>query len=168
MADSLQGNNDLPSWFARPVPREGIQKWLFPEGLHEALAKLRVSMDDLLRWCDRGWIPFDLQKEMEPELVGHIRFVRDVVRSGLADAQIASLMDLLSKRLVVDPDRITFSFGYGWVVPAFESETVREIDLDETLDLLAEEEDWERLVELRTQIDSLLNAREDTECRTDE
>jgi hypothetical protein len=163
MPNSLRIDDDLPPWFVRPVLRGPIQKSLLLENLHEVLARCRVSMDDLLRWHENGWIPFALEDELEPDYVEHLCFVRDVVRSGLGDAQIARLIELMPKGLLADARDMVFSFGYGWVVPAFYSDAPREMDFDEALDLLVEEEDWERLIELRERIDSHLSERQETE-----
>lgn len=150
----FSADNSLPPWivqsngYGRPEPD------LFPEDLHTALAGIQVSLDEARRWHERGWFPFALDDQLHPLAVNHLRFVRDVVRSGLEDAQVAHLMGRLPKGILTGPERTTYSFSYGWVeATQQEAET---LDLDEAIDQLAENEDWDRLRELRDQIDCCL------------
>jgi hypothetical protein len=150
----MQHDASLPSWFMRPVEGRNTQADLFPEPLREALASLRVSLDEARRWSQRGWIPFDLVGDLELEDVSHLRFVRDLVRSGLEDAQVARLMALLPGGILADADRLTYSFTHGWVIPVEVEEP--EPDLESLIDEIHVEEDWDRLRELRDQIDCCL------------
>lgn len=162
----LEHESSLPSCLVRPDSRRGVQRELFPEDLHESLAMLRVSMDELKRWKSRGWIPFDLQREMENAYIQHIIFVRDVVRSGLGDAQITLMMDLLPDYLLADPDRIVYSFTHGWVEPAPPEpwESVVKAYVED----LAEAEDWDALIELNLTIERLLIADNETESDSED
>ena len=87
--------------------------------------------------------------------VFNLTFVRDIVRSGLADSQIEYILGQLPKPLAFDPDRIAYSFKYGWV-EAVPSDSTEDI-IEEQLDSWLEEIDTERLQELREHIDELLD-----------
>ena len=91
---------------------------LSPDRLAEVLADLRVSMDEFLRWRQNGWISFGLEMrgKIEQYHVSELEIVRDTVRSGLSDSQLHVLLADLPRPLDVGPDRISYSFAYGWVV----------------------------------------------------
>ncbi len=86
---SSQIPDNLPSWFARPVPKIMQETCLFRLSLSSALVRLHVSVDDLGRWHERGWISFDGRMDDEvdefddPKIL-EITVVRDIVRSGLS------------------------------------------------------------------------------------
>ena len=93
---------------------------MFRISLADALVRLRVSPDDLQRWHQRGWLSFDEKltgqlEEFDDPKVFEIQIVRDIVRSGLPDAQIESLLLKLPKPLAYNPERLAFSFTHGWV-----------------------------------------------------
>jgi len=86
---------ELPSWFNHISPSTGISKQLslFTESLYELLARLQISLDELARWHDKGWVSFDASKLLRLAIINdpkswELYFVRDIVRSGLTDAQI--------------------------------------------------------------------------------
>lgn len=110
----------LPHWFTRPVPHTASQPSLFTERLDEVLARQRVSTDELRRWAEQGWISFDLgmSEGLEEWHVNEIRFVRDVLRSGLAQAQAAQLLSELPRPLSFSPEQVAYSFTLGWVAAA--------------------------------------------------
>jgi hypothetical protein len=87
--------------------------------------------------------------------------VRDVVRTGMTDAQITQLFDHCPKPHSFDPDRTAYSFRYGLVqaVPPVEPEAVIETHLDDWI----AECDKDRLTALRDQIVDRLNNLEDEE-----
>jgi len=135
---------------------------LFRIGLKKALAQLSISDDDLLRWHGKGWISFGPSPEMVIDERGveinELTFVRDVVRSGLSDAQICHLFSLLPKPFTFTPSQISFSFMYGWVIsfPEEEPGEVIEEHLSPWLEALAQAGDEERLRELKSDIEELL------------
>jgi hypothetical protein len=162
---------DLPEWFVYPRHLEGWQESLFKKDLTDVLVRLGVSHDDLNRWHDKGWVSFDSSPGLDiDDFDGpHIRevaFVRDVVRSGLSDAQIEHLLSLLPKPFTFNPSRVSFSFMYGWVesVPGKSSDDVIEEHLESWLEDLAQSGDTERLRELSGRIEELLG---ETEAETD-
>lgn len=155
------GPGNLPPWFQRVTSVGDAQCALFPEELATTLATLRVSEDDLGRWAKRGWVSFgpDRQSPLEPHEVNEIRFVRDVMRSGLPDAMIAELLGQLPRPFNFDPDEVAYSFSLGWVLagplPEDPSDVVEQ-HIDDWLDNVAANEDEPRLSELRDKIDDLL------------
>jgi hypothetical protein len=152
--------DDLPRWFKRPRPVEIFQLSLFQITLKDALVRLRISEDELSRWNSKGWVSFDGSvdsqlNEHDDPLIFQLIFVRDIVRSGLSDSQIEYILDQLPKPLAFNPDRIAYSFKYGWVetVPAESPEDI----IEEYIDSWLEEIDTERLQELQERIYELLD-----------
>lgn len=153
-------SDELPRWFKRPRPVEIFQRSLFIITLKDALVRLRISEDELSRWNSKGWVSsdgsVDLQlNEYDDPLIFKLTFVRDIVRSGLSDSQIEYILDQLPKPLAFNPDRIAYSFKYGWVetVPAELPEDI----IEEYIDSWLEEIDAERLQELQERIYELLD-----------
>lgn len=157
-----EGPDHLPSWFDRPTSRDTTQPTLFPEDLHDALARLQISTDELDRWHQDGWLSFDsrFDQKLEPHHINELVIVRDAVRSGLPAAYQRKLLMMLPKPLNVDPNKLAFSFAHGWVVPAFTDEPQLEEYMEENLDRwlsgLVEDESTDRLVQIKEQIEALL------------
>lgn len=172
---SKNNTEGLPSWFARPHPVRTWQASLFQIGLKDALARLNISEDDLSRWHAKGWISFDSSaqfkiSEYDDPRVFELTIVRDVVRSGLSDAHIESLLDILPKPFAFDPDRIAFSFQYGWVEAIRPEMTgdVIEKNLDSWLEDLAERGEIDRLQDIHDRITEFLEhaSKENLEDKT--
>lgn len=153
---------NLPPWFECVASVESAQGVLFADELPVVLATLRVSEDELDRWCKHGWVSFGpgRQTALEPHDVNEVRFVRDMVQSGLSDAHIATLFEQLPRPMNFSPDEVAYSFSLGWVRagPAPEPDLNAIVDehVDEWLDDLAANENESRLAELRDRIDQLL------------
>lgn len=162
-------NNRLPAWFERPTPQLGVQPTLFPEDIHDVLARLKVSPDELGRWHQLEWMSFDATsaERLEPAQFDELVFVRDVVRSGLSDAVLRILFEQLPRPLAADPDRITYSFTHGWVQPVLTSEPdpgeLVDANVDAWFEQLAEEGQMGRLIELRARIEQLLVSAGDSD-----
>lgn len=93
---------------------------LFSRPRDKLLAIARVSLDELGRWREKGWISFDatnLDKLAEP-LVNEIVFIRNLARSGLTDEQIGQMLAELEPPYRIDPSRTAYSFAYGSVQPS--------------------------------------------------
>ena len=148
----------LPPWFVRPSPIERSQLTFFPEELSVVLVTLSVSEDELARWYGCGWVSFgpDRHTLLEQWDVNEIRFVRDVVRSGLSDAFVARLLEALPRPLNFSPDEVSYSFGLGWVMVAPAPEPNSDEIVEEWIESLAEDEAEDRLTQLRDRIDGLL------------
>jgi len=159
-------NDKLPAWFYRPKSEAGWQRCLFTSRPDDVLVKLKISRDEVRRWLDKGWLSFDLQPvtefdEFGDPRVSELTMVRDVVRSGLNDAQIDHLLGLLPKPCVVDPERIAFSFRYGWVVAIPPCEPDPDEIVGEHIDSWLTACGKERLLELRSRIGELLSKPDD-------
>jgi len=137
-----------------------FQQSLFPITLKDALVRLGISEDDLSRWNSKGWVSFDGSvdfklNEYDDPLIFKLTFVRDIVRSGLSNSQIEYLLDQLPKPFAFNPDRIAYSFKYGWV-ETMPEESPEDI-IEEYIDSWLEEIDTERLQELQNRIFELLD-----------
>lgn len=117
-----EGESD--GWYK---PRRTFQRTLFPEDRDTFLASVQLSLDELERWRERGWLSFDASKMAQlntPETT-EILFLRNVARSGLSDAIINRMLARLSKPYSYDPLETAYSFVYGWVaLPPFNEEDV--------------------------------------------
>jgi len=159
----------LPKWFIRPRPdNEPRQKFLFEVSLKDILARMKVSADDISKWHAHGWISITVSEdifvnEFDDPCVFEIEFVRDIVRSGLSDAQIRYILEILPKPFVFDPRKIAFSFKYGWVEVSHSEDP--SFDFDKELELELEENGPERLKELLCRITELLQDYEEEENR---
>ncbi len=156
--------DDLPSGLTRPAPITDFQPGLFRVSLPDALARLGVNPDDLRRWRDSGWLSFNenLTEEMDEfgdPRIFEIQIVRDIVRSGLTDAQIEALLSNLTKPFAFDPDRLSFSFRHGWVQVALPVETPEPSEvIEEHIDEWIANCDQATLEELRDKIAEALEA----------
>lgn len=170
MSDSPNEPAELPAWFQRPRPACSHQRYLFGEKMQDVLAELRVSTDELARWHTQGFVSFgpEPSRELEPYAIDEIRFVRDVVRSGLSDAQIDRLFAELPRPMNFDPDAVAYSFSLGWVaaVPTENPDPKEVVDehLDDWLADLDVEANQGRLTELRDQITTLLATFENSDA----
>jgi hypothetical protein len=138
------------------VPQRENEVTFSPVDGSTALTEAGVSRDELTRWHKSDWISEELattEKFDRPQLF-ELAFVRDVVRSGLSDAQITYLLGQLPKPYWYDSSQVAYSFHYGWVqLPLFfEEKTVRD-----TIDTFIE--DWIR-EKMRTDPDRLESVQE--------
>ena len=153
---------DLPTeiWW-RPIQK--TETTMFKSPVDTVLAECHVSRDDLRRWRESKWISFDVDSEIEldePEYC-EICFVRNLARSGLADAQIAELLDKLPKPYRYDPCRVAYHFGFGWVQPI---KIVEKDPFDVVADTLV---DWFDHLAADCEIDSLKAIRDQIDERID-
>ena len=154
-------DDKLPAWFYRPKSEALWQRCLFTSRPDDVLIRLQISRDEVRRWLGKGWLSFDLEPATQFDDIGDPRvseltMVRDVVRSGLSDAQIDYLLGLLPKPCTVDPERIAFSFRHGWVVAIPPREPDPDEIIEDHLDSWLEACRKGRLLELRDQISELL------------
>lgn len=94
----MNNNHDpLPRNWERP--HQDLQRTLFSRPTVEALAEMKVSPDDLQRWHSMGWISFTPKETdvIEQPQENEVRFVRNLARSGLSDAQINHFLQELPK-----------------------------------------------------------------------
>lgn len=155
-------NITLPSWFKKPDPEKHYQLSLFATKLNEISIEYKVSIDEMKRWHDKGWLSFspDEKEELNDPDLFEIRFVRDLVRSGLSDACVEKLLSQLSKPYRYNPDRIAYSFSLGWVeyTESYEATDYAEViedHLEEWLNELSAVEDEEVINNIITMIENL-------------
>lgn len=152
----------LPPWFASPQPTtRWRQLTLFRSPFADALVRLRISADECARWHANRWLSFDGSRitevdDFDDPRVWELIVVRDVVRSGLSDAQIVSLLSQLPKPFAVDPDRVAYSFRHGWVEATIPAEPDPDTIIEEHLDSWLETCDQERLQQFYQKIGELL------------
>jgi hypothetical protein len=146
--------NQLPDWFGRPQPSWPGQSTLFAQPLGVVLAKFQVSLDELHRWNEAGWISLgtDTAFDLEPWHEYEIEFVRDIVRSGLPDAAISHLFGLLPRPMSFDPRLTAYSFTFGWVsvIPHPDPSEVIEEGLDSWIIGLVDSGEVEELERIET------------------
>ena len=109
--------NNYPPWYRKPEPVIVYQVSLFKPSIKDISAEHKVSLDELFRWYHKGWLSFNPHEkdELNEPDVFEIILIRDVVRSGLSDANIEDLFSQLPKPLSFDPEKIAYSFSLGWV-----------------------------------------------------
>lgn len=137
------GKDALPEGAIRP--KQILQLTLFSENRNAFLATAKVSLDDLLRWHENGWLSFDARtmESLDQPLICEVLFLRDITRSGLSDAQIEDLLKGLSKPYRYDPNRLAYSFCHGWI----EVFSPPNIDMDEIMEERFEEWLEEKLLD---------------------
>jgi DNA-binding transcriptional MerR regulator len=169
MIPSNSARDELPEGMVRPQATSMRGESLFHVSLSELAANLGISHDELLRWHQRGWLSFEpnpnqILNQFDDPIMNEIQIIRNVVRSGLTDAQIEVVLSTLPRPPAHNPDRLAYSFRYGWIfvppppqIP--DSSEVIEQNLNEWIagcDRLT-------LEDLRDQIDEVLeNLPEDT------
>lgn len=163
---SADQSSALPSWFCHPLSVTTWQRCLFTSRFEDVLVRLQISADDVVRWHAKGWLSFDGQNITEVDDFNDPReweliVVRDIVRSGLSDAQIESVFSRLPKPYALDPSRLVFSFRHGWVAAVPPQEPDPDEIIAENLDSWLEDCDEDRLRQLQIRIDGLLNALSD-------
>jgi len=112
-------------------------------------------------WHAKGWLSFGLSEspsldEVDDPRMRELAVVRDVVRSGLCDAQVERLLGKLPRPCAVDPSRLAFSFRHGWVEAVVGEDPDPDAILDEHLDEWLESCNEERLRALQHRIGVLL------------
>ena len=116
MMNSDQDN--LPRCWRRPWQRNRGQACLFADPRDVGLASLSVSEDEIRRWHEAGWISEQAVtgKWLHDYLVEEIEFIRDIVRSGLSDGQISSLLlEIGHGEFSYNGSEVAYSFRFGWV-----------------------------------------------------
>jgi len=136
--------------------------------LTTALARIGVSVDDVRRWHAKGWLSFDENladelDEFDDPRIWEMQIVRDIVRSGLTDAQIEVLFSKLPRPFAFYPDSLTYSFRHGWVcvIPPVEIPEPSEV-IEGHIDGWIEDCDEETLERLRDQIIKTLQVRSES------
>jgi hypothetical protein len=161
-------SDNLPPGLVRPCPSTSWQPSLFKMSLKTALARAGVSVDDVRRWHGSGWLSFDEKladelDEFDDPRVWEILIVRDVVRCGLADAQIEVLFSKLPRPFTFQPDSLAYTFRHGWVcvLPPVKAPEPSDV-IEEHLDGWIEECDEETLERLRAKITETLQVRSES------
>jgi hypothetical protein len=171
----MRSQNDrvLPSCFVAPQPPPARQRNMFGRNIAATMVWLRISADDMKRWRANGWLSFDadsvaeLDAEFDPR-EWELTIVRDVVRSGLSDSQINHILRQLPHPCAVDPDRLAYSFRYGWVESTSVKGTHYLDVIERSLYRWLDRADSEQLRSLHDQIAYMLAADSGEEVEEDE
>lgn len=155
----------LPSWFVRPVPVR-IESTLFPEhNPDEILAALRISPDEAREWYERKWLCFNPMKAeaLEQDHIGALIYIRNIARSGAPEAIVSTWLKELPRDYAPDALRLAYSFAFGWVESAPPQDPHEVVDESITywLEGLAENGDFDRLEEVKKEIESMLKRYRD-------
>ena len=133
--------DNAPSNDLRRPMQVGSQLSLFPRGRDETLARARVSLDDVARWQEIGWLSFDaaMLETLEDDQTAELVFIRDVARSGLPNTLVTEMLGELERPYAYPSATTAYSFAHGWVEIAFP-------DMDEIIEQHLEEWAQERQI----------------------
>ena len=150
-------NDSNDSFSVKHDPALG-HRTLFPfKNLEAFEIETGVSRDEMSRWAEKGWLSFEpasVEEYDEPQW-GEIEFVKPIVRSGLSDEWIDTLLSKLEVPYCYNSKRTFYSFAdQSWKTVPITPEP--EETVDEHLQGLASAENWRTLSELKETIDSLL------------
>lgn len=153
---------NLPDWFIPVTSPQEYQQTLFalsPSELQGLLLAMKISIDELRRWHAAGWLSFSdiIDEPLEQWHVNELRLVRDVVRSGLADAQVADMLEQLPRPFRFDPYMVAYNFSLGWV-QVRETEQRTDYDADEIIEWIErlQEDDPESVQRIADAIGTVL------------
>lgn len=153
----------------RPRQVDTKQRTLFPIDLAELRRRTSVSVDEMRRWRERGWLvgvepgsdgPFEPAHEME------VRFVAALARSGLEDRQVDEVLSSLDPPYAYDPDCTMYSFESGtWfgIPDDPDPYEIIEESLGAYLSELADDGNVQRLDEIRVEVARALERANDRE-----
>jgi len=137
------------------------ERTLFPfKNLEAFEIETGVSRDEMSRWADKGWLSFEpasVEEYDEPQW-GEVEFVKPVVRSGLSDEWIDTLLSKLESPFCYNSKRTFYSFtDQSWkTVPTIPEP---EETVDEYLQGLADDEHWDALLDIAERVNGLLGDR---------
>ena len=117
------------------------------------------------RWHEKGWLSFEpasIEEYDEPQWV-EVEFVKPIVRSGLSDDWIDTFLSKLEMPYCYNSRRTFYSFAdQAWkTIPTIPEP---EETVDEYLQGLADDENWDALLEMAERVNDLLgNHAQDNE-----
>lgn len=109
--------SDLPEELACRKPVQDRQTTLWPEPRDRFLARAGVSVDDCVRWHQRGWLSFDVRQmdKLDTPETNEICFIRNLAWSFLSDEQMGVLLEDLEAPYAYHPLATVYSFALGWL-----------------------------------------------------
>jgi len=137
------------------------QATLFKSTEDEFVAQTAVSVDVMAAWHVKGWLSFAPENlaEYDDKERHEVLFVKGLAHSGLSDAMIDRLLAKLSKPYCYDPARTTYSFvEERWIGLPPEPDPFDVVleHMDEYLEVLVMDENWNDLRSLHEQIGEML------------
>jgi len=141
------------------------QATLFRSTRDEFVAGTSVSVDEMTVWHQKGWLSFAPENlaEYDEKERHEVLFMKGLIRSGLSDAMIERLLATLSKPYCYDPVTTFYSFVEDrWInlPPAPDPFDVVLEHMDEYLEALVMDENWDDLRGLHEQIGEILESAE--------
>lgn len=121
------------------APRRPDKRYPVRLSRAEVLARAEVTEKEVQYWHGNKWLSDAAAKNprLSPLRACEIAFVRDLARSGLGESQISRLLLTLPAPYVYDPDRMAYSFRYGWVmVPGGGSEYTSWLDVCDACEIV--------------------------------
>lgn len=137
------------SWWAPPERFDSGQQWLFPDTLETLCNEAEASASDVSAWSDKGLLSFDPARDdpFQPYEVAEACFVAALMRSGLSEPDIDTLLGKLERPYQVNPETTAYSFTHEQWVRVAQREEPSEI-VERYLDTLEEDKDVNGLVGL--------------------
>jgi hypothetical protein len=150
----------LPSWL-ESAEDDGQRS--FPIVTSRTVAKeLGVRVEDFESWRRLGWIAFDAGEhaQLTASQAGELELVWRLIRSGLSNRCIRELLSRIPEPASFEAGRMVFSPRHGWVrvAPrdAHDPMDVVGDHVDDWIERLADEGEYEELARVRDRIDELL------------
>ena len=145
-----------------PIHSEALhQLTFFKQSPDEFLVERGVSIDEMNRWHENGWLSFDpatIQEYDEKESI-EVLFIKAVVRFGISDAMVNRLFSRLDKPYCYDPKITFFSFEQdSWITLPPKSDPKDTVS--EGIEALIENEEWEELRSLMDRISEVIEEKD--------
>jgi hypothetical protein len=154
-----QETSAVAAGWGKPIPYSP-QLVLFGNERDVVLAAAFVSLDDMVRWHQNGWISYDATRVDDLDEAQHVEmfFVRDIARSGLSNAVITRMLSELPRPYAYSPERVAYSFHFGWVQLPYplSMDEMMTSHLSQWLDEQIHDGNLERLKEILEQITEAL------------
>ena len=89
-----------------------LQSTFFKQTPDVFAAETSVSLDEMKRWYEAGWLSFDpaVVNEYDERESVEVQFVKAVVRFGLSDAMIHKILSTLNKPYCYNTNETFYSF----------------------------------------------------------
>lgn len=137
------------------------QPSLFRMTPDEFTSHTRVSLDEMSRWKEKGWLAFDPYtiKDYDERERKEVLFIRALSRFGLSDAMIDRLLSGLEKPYCYNTTTTFFSFATeSWIT--LPKEPDRAEMASECIEALIETKTWDLLTDLKERISKAIAEEE--------
>jgi hypothetical protein len=134
-----------------------LQSTFFKQTPDVFAAETSVSLDEMKRWYEAGWLSFDpaVVNEYDERESVEVQFVKAVVRFGLSDAMIHKILSTLNKPYCYNTNETFYSFERdSWITLPPAPDPMETIE--ENIESLIENENLEVLELIKERIDAAL------------